>query len=328
MSTQNPTKLPLVEKYRPNALEEIISHEEIITTIKRFVDTKRMPHLLFHGPPGTGKTSCIVAIAKHLYGAEKYRNMILELNASDDRGINVVREQIKSFCSTQQLMSKGIKLVILDECDSMTQSAQFALRRIIEKYTNNTRFCLICNYVSKIIPALQSRCTRFRFGPLTPDSALKRLQEIANSEKVHLDLDAAKSIVKLSGGDMRKVLNVLESCALAHPSITLQNVFDVTGRPSPTDMERIYSTLTQSRFTDALKLITDVKQSKSLALEDIMSELHKAVMETKFTEEMKVYLVGRMAEIEYRLSQGCVEKAQVASMIGAFIEVRTFKLRG
>ena len=130
-----------------------------------------MPHLLFHGPPGTGKTSCIVAIAKHLYGPDKYKNMILELNASDDRGINVVREQIKSFCSTQQLMSKGIKLVILDECDSMTSAAQFALRRIVEKYTRTTRFCLICNYVSKIIPALQSRCTRFRFGPLTASSA-------------------------------------------------------------------------------------------------------------------------------------------------------------
>jgi replication factor C subunit 3/5 len=118
-----------VEKYRPNDLSDIISHEEIITTVKKFIDTRKMPHLLFHGPPGTGKTSCIVAIAKHLYGPDKYKNMILELNASDDRGINVVREQIKSFCSTQQLMSKGIKLVILDECDSMTSSAQFALRR-------------------------------------------------------------------------------------------------------------------------------------------------------------------------------------------------------
>ena len=115
--------LPFVEKYRPDDLTQIISHEEIISTIKKFVDSKRMPHLLFHGPPGTGKTSCIIAIAKHLYGPNNYKNMMLELNASDDRGINVVREQIKGFCSTQQLMSKGIKLVILDECDSMTSSA-------------------------------------------------------------------------------------------------------------------------------------------------------------------------------------------------------------
>eukprot|EP00349_Pseudokeronopsis_sp_Brazil_P003109 CAMPEP_0202957702 /NCGR_PEP_ID=MMETSP1396-20130829/2088_1 /ASSEMBLY_ACC=CAM_ASM_000872 /TAXON_ID= /ORGANISM="Pseudokeronopsis sp., Strain Brazil" /LENGTH=158 /DNA_ID=CAMNT_0049675341 /DNA_START=6 /DNA_END=482 /DNA_ORIENTATION=+ len=146
--------LPFVEKYRPDDLSQIISHHDIVETIQKFIKERKMPHLLFHGPPGTGKTSCIQAIAKHLYGAQNYKNMILELNASDDRGINVVRDQIKSFCSTQQLMSKGIKLVILDECDSMTNQAQMALRRIVEKYTKNTRFCLICNYISKIIPAL------------------------------------------------------------------------------------------------------------------------------------------------------------------------------
>lgn len=157
--------MPFVEKYRPENLDRIISHVEIVKTIRKFIESKKLPHLLFHGPPGTGKTSCMIAIAKELYGSQ-YRNMTLELNASDDRGIGVVRDQIKSFCSTQQLMSKGMKLVILDESDSMTGPAQFALRRIVEKYSKTTRFCFICNFVSKIIPALQSRCTRFRFGPL------------------------------------------------------------------------------------------------------------------------------------------------------------------
>ncbi len=143
-----------------------------------------MPHLLFHGPPGTGKTSCMIAIAKELHGAQNYKHMTLELNASDDRGINVVRDQIKSFCSTQQLMAKGVKLVILDECDSMTSAAQFALRRIVEKYSKTTRFCLICNYVAKIIPALQSRCTRFRFGPLTDVSVSRKLAEVCDSEEL------------------------------------------------------------------------------------------------------------------------------------------------
>jgi replication factor C subunit 3/5 len=147
-------KMPFVEKYRPDSLEEIISHVDIVHTIRKFIDGKTMPHLLFHGPPGTGKTSCMIAIAKEIYGPKAYKSMTLELNASDDRGIDVVRDKIKSFCSTQQLMSKGVKLVILDECDSMTQAAQFALRRIVEKYSKTTRFCLICNYVAKIIPAL------------------------------------------------------------------------------------------------------------------------------------------------------------------------------
>ena len=261
-----------------------------------------MPHLLFHGPPGTGKTSCIIAIAKQMYGINIYKNMILELNASDDRGISVVREQIKSFVSTQQLMSKGIKLVILDECDSMTSSAQFALRRIVEKYVKTTRFCFICNYVSKIIPALQSRCTRFRFGPLASDNVLNRLNEIAVLEKLQLDEEAAQAIVYLSGGDMRKVLNILESCSLAHRHIVTQNVYDVTGRPSPQEMTMIYKTLNEDRFNKAIDSIQELKMTKSLALDDIILDLHKAIMKTKYTDEMKIFLISRMAEIEYRIA--------------------------
>lgn len=195
----------------------------------------------------------------------------------------------------------------------------------MEKYTKTTRFCLICNYVSKIIPALQSRCTRFRFGPLTPSIAQGRLNEIALMEGLQLDPDAADSIVKLSGGDMRKVLNVLESCSLAHKHISLKDVYDVTGRPSPSDMDAIYAALNTERFNDALAVVLQLRQAKSLALDDIMAELHKAIMKTKYTDEMKIYLVSRMAEIEYRLAQGANEKVQVASLVGAFTEVRSIK---
>ncbi len=179
----------------------------------------------------------------------------------------------------------------------------------MEKYTKTTRFCLICNYVSKIIPALQSRCTRFRFGPLTSSSAEKRLNEIAVLEGLQLDTDAGRAIVKLSGGDMRKVLNVLESCSLAHKHITMQNVYDVTGRPSPQDMEQIVRALNEERFNEALQTLLTIKLAKSLALEDVMGDLHKSIMNTKYTDEMKVYLISRMAEIEYRLSHGSNEKA-------------------
>ena len=144
-------------------------------------------------------------------------------------------------------------------------------------------------------------------------------------ENLKLDEDAANAIVKLSGGDMRKVLNVLESCSLAHKHISLQDVYDVTGRPSPADMESIYASLNQDRFNDAMTTVLNLKTQKSLALEDIMSELHKAIMKTKFTDEMKIYLVSRLAEIEYRMAQGSNEKVQVSSMVGAFIEIRSFK---
>ena len=153
---QNQTNLPWVEKYRPSVLQELISHEDIIRTIRKFISEEKLPHLLFYGPPGTGKTSTILACAKELYSPKEFNSMVLELNASDDRGINVVRNQILSFASTRTIFNSGYKLVILDEADAMTNDAQNALRRIIEKYTDNVRFCLICNYLSKIIPALQS----------------------------------------------------------------------------------------------------------------------------------------------------------------------------
>ena len=161
-----------------------MAHEDIVSILTKLIDNDNLPHLLLYGPPGTGKTSTIVAAAKRMYGAKAYSSMALELNASDARGIDVVRNEIKEFAGTRQLFNKGVKLVILDEADAMTNDAQFALRRVIEKYTRNARFCLICNYASKIIPALQSRCTRFRFAPLGPEQCLERVRVVADTEQV------------------------------------------------------------------------------------------------------------------------------------------------
>ncbi|KAH9691264.1 retrovirus-related pol polyprotein from transposon RE1 [Citrus sinensis] len=175
---------PWVEKYRPQSLADVAAHRDIVDTIDRLTSENRLPHLLLYGPPGTGKTSTILAVARKLYGAQ-YHNMILELNASDDRGIDVVRQQIQDFASTQSFsfgVKASVKLVLLDEADAMTKDAQFALRRVIEKYTKNTRFALICNQVNKIIPALQSRCTRFRFAPLEPVHVTERLKHVIEAE--------------------------------------------------------------------------------------------------------------------------------------------------
>lgn len=211
---KNKENLPWVEKYRPSSLKELISHKSIIDTITKFIEERKLPNLLFYGPPGTGKTSTIVACAKQMYG-NSYHTMALELNASDERGIDVVRKTIKEFASTQNISFKGVKLVILDEADSMTASAQFALRRIMEKYAKNTRFCLICNYVSKIIPALQSRCTRFKFKQIPVEDAKLRVKEICAAENLNISEDGIESIFKLSEGDMRKVVNMLQSISIS-----------------------------------------------------------------------------------------------------------------
>merc|ERR1719220_3360382 len=228
-----------VEKYRPGALQELISHEDIINTIRKFLHEDKLPHLLFYGPPGTGKTSTILACAKEIYKPKEFNSMVLELNASDDRGINVVRGQILNFASTRTIFNSGFKLVILDEADAMTNDAQNALRRIIEKFTDNVRFCLICNYLSKIIPALQSRCTRFRFGPLDPEQIMPRLVHVCEEESVDVTDDGKEALMRLSQGDMRRVLNILQSCHMAFEEVTEDNVYTCTGHPLRSDITNI-----------------------------------------------------------------------------------------
>ena len=326
MDIDNSLDLPWVEKYRPSSLDELVAHEAIISTIQKFVKEKKLPHMLFYGPPGTGKTSTILAVAKEMYG-KSYTTMSLELNASDDRGINVVREQIKNFASTQQIISKGIKLIILDEADSMTNAAQFALRRIIEKYTKSTRFCLICNYVSKIIPALQSRCTRFRFQPLPSGVATGRIRLIANCENLDLTEDGLKALVELGQGDMRKYLNILQSTSMAFRVLDARAIYACTGNPDPAFIDRITEILLSLNFNEILQEMTQERMNLGFSLSDIIRELHKCVMNIKFPEKMKMFLVKRMSEIEMRLSQGANEKIQLGALIGAFVEVREVTLQ-
>lgn len=214
--------LPWVEKYRPVSLTDVSGHQDILATINKFVDSNRLPHLLLYGPPGTGKTSTILALARRIYGEQNMRQMVLELNASDDRGIDVVREQIKTFASTKQIFTVGAssrpggmasyKLIILDEADAMTNTAQMALRRIMEKYTANTRFCIIANYTHKLSPALLSRCTRFRFSPLKEADIRVLVDKVITEEDIKVTSDATDALVKLSKGDMRRALNVLQAC--------------------------------------------------------------------------------------------------------------------
>ena len=268
--------LPWVEKYRPSSLDDVQSHADIISTIKRFIEQDRFPHLLFYGPPGTGKTSTIKACASMMYGA-KTRSMVLELNASDDRGIGVVRNQIKTFAGTRAVFNSGFKLIILDEADAMTQVAQAALRRVIERYTRNTRFCLICNYVSKIIPALQSRCTRFRFAPLSEPQVLKQIERVITAEQLTTTEDGITALTRLSKGDMRKALNILQCTSMSTDVVNEESVYATTGNPHPQDIEQICEWLLNSGFQKAYTDVLQLTQTKGFALQDILTDLHKLV---------------------------------------------------
>jgi len=310
-----------VEKYRPKRLEDVAAHKEIVETIGKLTRANRLPHLLLYGPPGTGKTSTVLAVAKEMYG-NSYQSMTLELNASDDRGINVVRHQIQEFASTRRIFSTGYKLVILDECDAMTKDAQFALRRIIEKYTRSTRFCLICNYVSRIIPALQSRCTRFRFAPLSPDCVLERLEYVANRESVPVEKDGLEAVCAISRGDMRKALNVLQSTYLAHDKVTEEGVYTCTGNPLPKDIEAIVGFLLNDSIQDAYEKISKLKLAKGLALADLVTELHPWVFRLSIPQTVRMDLVDVLASVEHRLAYGTSEKIQLGDVIAAFTSAR------
>jgi len=315
--------LPFVEKYRPERLEDLTGQNDIVQTIIRLIDVGRLPHLLFYGPPGTGKTSTILAIARRLYGSG-YKDMVLELNASDDRGIDVVREQIKDFAGTRKLFSTGVKLIILDEADAMTHDAQFALRRVIEKYTKNTRFCLIGNYVSKIIPALQSRCTKFRFSPLRKEQIEGKLRSIVDREGLssRVSADGIEAILRLSNGDMRKVLNVLQATSSGFAEITTETVHACTGQPLPSDIQEIHYSLMNDDFEKAFETLQRASHTKGLSMVDIVTEISRVSFSLRLPPDVHVLIADRLADIEYRLAFGTNDKIQGASLIAVFAAAR------
>ncbi|XP_053609941.1 replication factor C subunit 5 isoform X2 [Plodia interpunctella] len=311
--------LPWVEKYRPSKLDDLVSHDDIIKTINQFIKENQLPHLLFYGPPGTGKTSTILACARQMYTPQQFNSMVLELNASDDRGIGIVRGQILSFASTRTIFKAGPKLIILDEADAMTNDAQNALRRIIEKYTENVRFCIICNYLGKIIPALQSRCTRFRFAPLNKGQIVPRLTDIAAAEGVKISEDGVTALLTLSGGDMRKVLNTLQSTWLAYRDVTEDNVYTCVGHPLRSDINAILNwLLNENDFATCFKNIQDVKLAKGLALSDILTETHTILHRMKLPPQVLTSLLIKMADSEARLASGCSDRVELAALIAAF----------
>ncbi|PWN21788.1 putative RFC3-DNA replication factor C, 40 kDa subunit [Microstroma glucosiphilum] len=318
-ATDSEDLLPWVEKYRPTTLDDLVSHKDITATVEKFIEKNRLPHLLFYGPPGTGKTSTILAMARRIYGDEWKKN-VLELNASDERGIEVVREQVKSFASTRNVFSStssAYKLIVLDEADAMTTAAQGALRRVIEQYTRNVRFCIICNYVNKIIPAIQSRCTRFRFNPLELDQVDDRLQHVIERENVNLTQDGKEALLKLSKGDMRRALNVLQACHAAYDRIDEAAVYNCTGNPYPADIEAIVTSMMNDEFTSAYQNITTMKVQKGMALADMVSGIYDFLMTLKLPAASRVYLLDQLGQIEHRLSTGGSERIQLTALLGA-----------
>ena len=328
------SKLPFVEKYRPYSLEQIISQDDIIQTLKKFLDKNSLTHLIFYGTAGTWKTTCAKAIANFLYGDHKTGN-ILELNASDERGIDIVKEQIKSFCQTlnsfsnfnlrtNEKNSNFFKLVILDEADMMTTDAQSALRRIMEKYTNNVRFILICNQIHKIHPAVQSRCMRFRFRPIQNDKCLNRLIEICKEEKIKYDKEnTLKTVIQLGNRDMRKMLNLLEATLMSSQKdnyITINDVYTTAGLPSLEEFKKLLNFINKKNESlgNIYNKVNQERLTKGYSIQDLINMLHDKIRNYNYKslndEQMRNCFI-KLADMDYILRKGGDEEVVLQSFI-------------
>lgn len=304
----------------------------IFILVKRFVNEGKLPHLLLYGPPGTGKTSTAVALANTIFGPN-HAGQVLELNASDERGIDVVREQIKTFAGTRNLFATSkdaaktsFKLVILDESDAMTSTAQNALRRVMEKYVKHVRFILICNYASQLIPAIQSRCTRFRFSPIGKEGCMTRLNKIIEAENVNVSASAKNALIDLSKGDMRRVLNVLQAAASTVKTGELIDeplIYAVTATPHPSELDRILDVLlNSSNFESMLSSLRKIQEHHALAMQDIVGCVFERINGLQLPPLMRINLTKQLADLEYRLTLGTNESIQLHSLVGIFLTSR------
>jgi replication factor C subunit 3/5 len=315
--------LPWVEKFRPHELNEIISNNEIINTLKDYVKIKYLPHLLICGPSGTGKTSVIVATAKELYGSS-FSIMTMHINASEERGIEVIRNKVKDFVMTKNFSPNEIpfKLVILDEADAMTISAQGMLRRMIEDFTGNARFCLLCNKLKNIDPAIQSRCTNFRFAPLKSDDIYKKIEKICKEQKIKYTQDGLNMIIKVSNGDMRKVLNNLQSIYMAYKNITYENVSKCIGYPTGNEIDLIYKNLMTKSFEIAFNEIEKIILDNQYLLLDIINEIHlklkNDLIEKKINVDRFSRIILKLKNVEQNSFITVSELLLLTSFIAAF----------
>lgn len=306
------------EKYRPKRFEEIKGQEAIITKLTAFVKHKNLPHLLFAGPAGVGKSTLALVIARALFG-DSYKENFLELNASDERGIDVVRSKVKDFARTKAIGNVPFKIIFLDECDALTKEAQQALRRTMENHTSTCRFLLAANYSSKIIDPIQSRCAVFRFKPLASEYVLELINHIVKMEKVMMTEDAKKALITVAEGDCRRATNILQSCAVVEKNITPEVVYSLASVAEPAEIKEVLTTALKGDFIKAREKLLDVMLRYGLSGLDTIKQVQSEIWNLELDGRKKVTLIDKCGETEFRLVEGADEFVQLEALLAQFV---------
>mgnify|MGYP001222243285 CR=1 FL=1 len=302
------------EKYRPKSFEEVKGQQHVVTRVKAFVEQQNMPHLLFAGPAGVGKSTLALVIARKLFG-ESWKNNFLELNASDERGIDIVRVKIKDFARTKAFGDVPFKIILLDEADALTKEAQQALRRTMENYTSTCRFILSCNYLSKILDPIQSRCAIFKFKPLPQEDIFDLIKTISQKEELTLSDETKLALYKASNGDCRKLGNILQSCAVISKNITNDLIYSIASMAEPKEIKLILELALQNKFIDARNKLLDTMLNYGLSGIDVIKQICKEAWNLDISNRAKVMLLDKTGDVEFRLVEGSDEFLQLEALL-------------
>ncbi len=308
----------LLEKYRPRTLDDVIGQDEIIERLKAYVKLGGFPNLMFVGPPGTGKTTSSICLALDLH---RNLNNFKELNTSDTRGIDTVRNQIKEYASTQPIGDVDFKIIFLDECDNLTSDAQSALRRTMEKYSNNCKFILSCNYSSKVIEPIQSRSAIYRFKGINPESMKKRILYIAEKEKFIVSNEVLDAIVYVSNMDLRKAVNSLEMASLINKTLTVESIFKSSGLVHPTEIIELITFALKGNFKACLNKLDELIIGQGFSSIDILRQLFTEVLNLNINDRMKVDIIDKIGECDFRVNEGSDEMIQMKSLMAQIIKL-------